>query len=145
MPIETPMMPAPAVVTNESDAEANSEEERWAFIPNARIGIPTRPRDNRVAVHNPGIVRRNVDDFGADRLDLNVGAFRTYGLLCSGVKVASFLRTAAQHLNSVHDALFLVVVGVAKGRGPREVLVHVPKDRRKCNECFHALVPRHPV
>ena len=70
MPIATPMVPAPSVVTKKPDAEAHSEEERRAFIPNARIGIPARPGDNWVTVHDPGIVRRNVDDFWADRLDL---------------------------------------------------------------------------
>src|ERR1700719_1009920 len=98
MPIETPMVPAPSVVTKKSDVEANSEEERRAFIPSARIGIPTRPRDDWVAVHNPGIVRRNVDDFWADRLDLNVGAFSSNRLLWRGVKIARLLRTAAQRL-----------------------------------------------
>jgi hypothetical protein len=73
MPIETPVVPAPPVAPKESDAEANSEGEGRTVIPDAWIGIPTGPRDNRASVHNPGVICRNIDNFGADGLDLYIG------------------------------------------------------------------------
>ena len=115
------------------------------MIPNALIGIPAWPSNYRASIHNPGIVCRNVDDFGGDRFNLDVGVFRRYGLLRRGVEVACFLRAAAHHLNGVHHLLFLVVVGVVERRGPREVFIHVAEDRRKRSECFDAWVPRQLV
>ena len=88
MPIETPVVPPPPVAPKESDSEANSEEECGTVIPNARIGIPARPGVNRTSINDPRIVRRNVDDFGADRHNLNVGTFGRYGLLRRGVEIA---------------------------------------------------------
>src|SRR5580693_9193227 len=79
MPIETPVVPAPPVAPKQPNAEANSEEQRWAVIPNARIGIPTRPGDNRASVHDPGIVCGNVDDLRINCFDLDVGVCTRYG------------------------------------------------------------------
>jgi hypothetical protein len=95
MPIETPVVPAPSVVTKKSDAEANSEEEGRTVVPDAWIGIPTGPSDNGASVHNPGVICRNIDNFGADGLDLYIGTFRGYVLLRCGVEIARLLRTAA--------------------------------------------------
>ncbi len=81
MPIGPPMMPAPTITSVVANAEANSEEQGRAVIPNARIRIPTRPGDNRTSIDDPGIVCRNIDDVGADRLDLDVRTFCSYGLL----------------------------------------------------------------
>src|ERR1700746_118252 len=142
MPIASPVVPAPPVSSKEPETEASSEEEHRAVVPNAWIGIPAWPSNNRASIDGPGIVGRNVDDFGADRLDLDVRAFRCNGLLWRGIEMASFLCAAAHHLNGIHHALFLVVVSVPEGRSPREVFIHVAEDGGKRNECFDTRVPR---
>src|SRR5580692_1590831 len=142
MPIETPVVPAPPVAPKEPNAEANSEEQRRSVIPNTRIGIPTRPGDHRASVYDPGIVRGNVDNFRVNCFDLDVGVCGRYGLLRRGIQISSFLRAAPHNLNSVHHGLFLIVIGVAERRRPRDVFVHVTENRRKRSECFDAGVPR---
>ena len=142
MPIATPVAPTPRVAAKISDAKAISEKDDRAVVPNPRIRIPTGPRGNRASVHNPRIVRRNVDDFRADWFNLDVGAFRRCALLRRWVEMARLLRAAAHHLNGVHHVLFLVVVGVAEGRGPRKVFIHVAEDRRKRDERLDARIPR---
>src|SRR5882724_1108979 len=145
MPIGPPMMPAPTITSVVANAEAGSERKVRAAIPYSRIRIPPRPGDNRTSIDDPRIVRRNVHDVGTDRLDLDVRTFGIYCLLRRGVEIARFLRAAPHHLNGVHHGLFLVVVGVAEGRGPRKVFIHVAEDRRKRDERLDARVPRQLV
>src|SRR6266851_6352113 len=61
MPIGPPMMPAPTITSVVANAEANSEEQGRAVIPNAWIGIPPRPRHYGVPVNDPRIVRGDVN------------------------------------------------------------------------------------
>jgi hypothetical protein len=89
VPIASPVMPAPSVAPIEVGAVAHSEEDHRAVVPGARIGIPAWPSNNRASIDDPGIVGRNVDDFGADRLDLYVRAFCRNGLLRRGVEMAA--------------------------------------------------------
>src|SRR5260370_14932694 len=47
MPVKAPMTPSPAEAAVKADAEANSKEQVGSAEPDSRIGIPSRPGDER--------------------------------------------------------------------------------------------------
>src|SRR4029077_18043928 len=128
VPIGTPMMPAPSITSKEANSEAAPEREIRAAIPDSGIRIPSRPRHNRTAVNQPRIIRGDVNDFGACRLNDDGRVLRRYGLLGRARKIAGILRALAHYLHGVHHILLLVVVGVAERRRPGQVLVHISKN-----------------
>src|SRR5208337_3658008 len=112
-PIESPMIPAPSKTSEPTDSEADSKREVRAVKPNSGIRVPSRPRHYGTSINQPRIVRGDVNDLGAGRLNDDRRAFRRYGLLRRGLKIAGFLRLLPHHLNGIHHILFLVVVSVA--------------------------------
>jgi hypothetical protein len=62
-------------------------------------------------------------------------------LLRRALKIARFLGSLAHHLHGIHYILLLVVIGIAEGGRPGEVLVHISKHGRKCGKRFDAGVP----
>jgi hypothetical protein len=142
-PIESPVRPAPPITSEEANSEAGSEGEiRPPAKPNSRIWIPPRPGCERASVDHPRIVGGNVDDIGRGGLNDDCGILRVDCLLRSGFKVASLFCPLAHHLDGIHHILLLVVIGVPERGGPREILVHVAKNGRKCGERLNAGVPR---
>src|SRR5258708_31645038 len=98
-PHDAPPHPIPAV---EADSEADSEREVRTPIPDSGIGIPARPRHDRTAVNHPRIIRGDVDNLGASRLNDDGRVLRRYGLLRRAFKISGFLRPLAHHLYSIH-------------------------------------------
>src|SRR5712664_4967371 len=92
MPIGPPLMPAPAITAVEADSEADSEREVGIPIPDSGIGIPARTRHDRTAVNHPRIIRGDVDNLGASRLNDDGRVLRRYGLLRRAFKISGFLR-----------------------------------------------------
>src|SRR6266436_1374880 len=113
MPIGAPMMPAPAITSEVADSEADTKRQVRAAIPDSGIRIPPRPRHDWTAVNHPRIIRGDVNDFWASRLNDDRRVLRRYGLLGRAGKIARFLRPLAHHLYGVHHILLLIVVGVA--------------------------------
>src|SRR5208282_451167 len=142
MPIESPMTPAPSKTSIPSDSEADSPREVRPAKPDSGIWVPPRPRHYRTAVHHPRVICWDVNDVGAGRFNGDRRILLRYGLLRRALKIAGFFRSLAHHLHGVHHILFLVVVGVAERRRPREVLVHISEDGGKCSERLDARVPR---
>src|SRR6266446_5471430 len=81
VPIRSPMMPAPSITSVEADSEADPERQIRAAIPNSGVWVPPRPRYYRTSVNQPRIIRGDVNDFGASRLNDDGRAFVRYGLL----------------------------------------------------------------
>src|SRR5208283_1215950 len=113
MPIESPLRPAPSIAPEEADSESRSEREVRAAKPDSGIGVPSRPRHYGTSVNRPRIIRGDVNDIGASRLNDDRRALRRYRLLRRGLKIAGFLRPLAHHLYGVQHVLLVVVVGVA--------------------------------
>src|SRR6266481_1047364 len=142
MPVRSPMMPAPPICSVEANSDADSVRWVQPVIPDSGILVPSRPRLYAISINQPWIIFGDVDDVGASRLDDDVRVLRRYGLLLRILEFARFLRALAHHLYGIHHVSFLVVIGVAERRGPREVFVHVAQDGWECSECFDARVPR---
>src|SRR5580704_209492 len=113
VPIESPMMPAPPVAAEEADPKASSEGEKWSFIPDPRIRIPSRPRPYRASINYPGIIGRHVNHIGLRRFNDYRRALRRYRLLRRALQIAGLLGSLAHYLHRIHHILFLVVIRVA--------------------------------
>src|SRR6266849_4973539 len=134
VPIESPTTPAPSITSEEADSETGSEGEIRAAIPYAGIWVPSRPRHDGPPVNYPRIICGHVNNLGIGRLNDDGRALGGHGLLRRGLKIAGISRPLAHSLHRIHYILFLVVVGVSKGRRPGEVLVHISEHRRKCSK-----------
>src|SRR5882757_2466032 len=142
VPVVTPVAPAPPEPAEEADTEACAEEEVRSAIPNSRIGIPARPGDERQAVHEPWIIGGYIDDIGSRGLNDDRGTLSGYILLRRGAQVAGLFRFLAHHLDGVRHVLLLVVIRIAQGGRPGEVLVHVAEHGGKRGQGLDAGVPR---
>src|SRR6266850_2475532 len=142
MPVASPVMPAPAVPSEKSDSEADSKSNPYSAQKDPRHGIPTRVCNDRVAVHEPRIVRGHIDHVRIGWFDDNGVALRRYLLLLTAVQVAGLASLLTHQLDSIRHILLLVGVCVPERRSPGKVLVHIFKNRRKLREGFHTGVPR---
>jgi hypothetical protein len=61
MPIPSPVIPAPPKSSEEADSKSSAEIESRAVKKESGLRIPTWVGDDRIAVHEPGIVGGNVD------------------------------------------------------------------------------------
>src|SRR5580700_3152324 len=141
VPVGAPVSPAPAKTAEEADSESSSEEKVWPAKPDSGIGIPIRPRRYGIAVNDPRVVGRNVNNIRLRGLNDDGRTLSGHVLLLSGFQISRLLRFLAHHLDRVHHVLLLVVIGIAQRRGPGQVFIHVAEDRWKGGERFYAGVP----
>ena len=141
MPVASPRMPAPTIPSEETDSESDSKSDTRSGKEDSRHGVPAGICDDRLTVHEPGIISRYIDDLGVCWFDDDGAALARYLLLFAGIQVAGLLSLLAHCLDGVRHILLLVGIGVAEGGSPGEVLVHVFKDRRKLCEGLYARVP----
>src|SRR5579863_10252810 len=114
VPIEAPMAPAPSKAAEPADSEADPERKVRTAKPDSGVRVPPRPCHDGISVNQPGIVRRDVNNFGVARHNIDVvRAIRTHGLLRRALKIAGLLCLPAHHLHSIHHILLLVVIGIA--------------------------------
>src|SRR5580692_8584892 len=142
MPVKSPTAPTPSEAAKPSDSEADAEGKVGSSKPNSRIGVPARPRNDRRTVNQPRIIGWDVNDVGFGGFNYDVRVFLLYLLLRRVFEIAGLLGAPTHHLHSVHYVLLLVVVGVAEGRRPGKILVHIPDDRGKRGQGFNAGIPR---
>src|SRR5713226_4447911 len=141
MPVASPVMPAPPESSEEADPEADSKSNSRSSQEDPRHGIPAWIGDDWLAIHEPGIIGRHINDLRVGRFDDDCIALRCYLLLFIAVQVAGLVSLLTHRLDSVGHILLLVGVGVTKIGSPREVLVHVFKNRGKLCEGLYARVP----
>src|SRR6266481_3715869 len=141
MPVASPVMPAPTISSEETDAEPDSKSNPRSGEEDSRHGVPGRIRDDRLAIHEPGIIGRYIHDLRIGRLDDDGVPLSRYLLLVIAIEVAGLVSLLTHCLDGICQILLLVGVCVAKRRSPREVLVHVFKNRGKLGEGLNARVP----
>src|SRR5467141_2982919 len=141
MPVASPVMPAPTIPSEETDAEPDSKSNPRPSQEDPRHGIPAWICDDRVAIHQPRIIGRHVNHLRIGRFDDDCVALRCYLFLFIVIQVASLVSLLTHRLDGIRHILLLVGIRVAKGGTPREVLVHVFKNRGKLCKGLHAWVP----
>ena len=67
--------------------------------------------------------------------------FRRHSLLCRGLQGTGAFRPLAHNLDSIHNVLWLVEIGISQRRGPGKIFIHIGQHRRKLRERFHARIP----
>src|ERR1700688_4080558 len=87
MPVHSPSMPSPAEPEKRSDRESDSKVE---------------PRSNRISVHCPRIVRRNVNNLRIGGLDIDLAVFILHVKLLRGLQIAGFLRSLPHLLHGLY-------------------------------------------
>src|SRR6266852_9994361 len=129
MPVASPVMPAPPKSTEESESEPDSKSNPCSGQEDPRYGIPAWICDDWLPIREPGIIGRYIDDLRIGRFDDDCVPLRRYLLLFIAIEVAGLVSLLAHCLDGICHILLLVGVCVAKRRSPREVLVHVFKNR----------------
>ncbi len=102
-------------------------------------------RDEQRAPDLPGIVIRNEDHSRIHRNDFDETGGYYYALLRGGDENVRLLSLQAHRLDGVHDVSGLVVIGVAKLRGPGVVFRQIVEDGGKLNETLYSRIPVHGV
>lgn len=69
IPVGSPMVPAPAKTTKETDAKAEAKRNSWSGKVQPWIPIPAWPDADRLTIHEPGIIFRHVNDLRVGRFD----------------------------------------------------------------------------
>ena len=128
VPVVSPVMPAPPISSKKADAKADSESNPRSGQEDSWHRIPTRIRDDRLTVHEPGVIGRYIDDFRIGRFDDDRVALGCYLFLFIAIQVAGLAGLLTHGLDGVRHCLLLIGVCVAKRGSPREVLVHVFKN-----------------
>src|SRR5437879_10896862 len=131
MPVVAPMMPAPAISSEEADTKSNAKGYAGATPVTPGHGKPAWIRDDRLTVHEPGVVGGNINDLWVGRFDDDRVALRRYLLLFGVTQMAGTASLLTQGLDGLGHILRLGDIRLAKGRGPREVLGPRPLARRK--------------
>src|SRR5580704_1443615 len=142
VPVISPVMPAPSKSSEEADSKSDAERDCRAGKKDSGHGIPAWVGDDGRPVDEPRIISRYIDHLRVGRFDSDGAALGRHLLLFVAVQLAGVPRLLPHRLNSISHILLLVGIGVAKGRSPRKVLVHVFKDRGKLRESLHARIPR---
>src|SRR5438270_8818841 len=141
-PVETPVMPAPAVMREKTDAQAQSEVKARSAVVGTRHADPVRVGKERCAVREPRIVGRHVHDLRIRWLDDDRLALCRDRLLRCALQRTRRLRASAQRLDRLHHLACLAGIGLTERRGPRQVLAHVVEYRRERRQRLDARVPR---
>ena len=115
MPVTSPVMPAPTIPSEETNAEPDSKSNPGSSQEDPRHGIPAWICDDRVAIHEPGIIGRHVDHLRIGRFDDDCVALRCYLLLFIAIQVASLVSLLTHRLDGIRHVLLLVGIGVPKG------------------------------
>ena len=115
VPVISPVMPAPPISSEKAEPEADSESNPRSGQEDPRHGIPAWIRDDRLTVHEPGIVGRHVDHLRVGRFDDNRAALRRYPLLFIAIQVASLVSLLTHCLDGIRHILLLVGICVAEG------------------------------
>src|SRR6266850_3302296 len=116
VPVASPVMPAPTKSSEEAHPEADSKSNPSSGQENPRHGIPAWIGDDRVAIHQPGIISRHVDYLRVGRFDDDSVALRCYLLLFIAIQLAALLRLLTHRLDGIRHVLLLIGIGVAKRR-----------------------------
>ena len=114
MPVASPVMPAPTIPSEETDAEADSKSNPRSGQEDPRHGVPTRIRDDRFAVHEPRVVRGHIDHLRIGWFNDDCVALSCYLFLFIAIQVAGLVGLLSQRLDSVRYILLLVGICVAK-------------------------------
>src|SRR6266850_15901 len=141
VPVASPVMPAPTISAEGTDAEPESKSNPRPSQENPRHGIPAWICDDRVAIHQPGIIGRHVDDLRIGWFDDDRVALRCYLLLFVAIQVTGLVSLLTHRLHGIRHILLLIGISVAKRRRPGEVLVHVFKNRGELRKGLYAGVP----
>src|SRR5713226_5342771 len=115
VPVVSPVMPAPPISSKKTEPEADSKSNPRSGQEYPRHRIPTRIRDDRLTVHEPGVIGRHVDHFRVGRFNGDCVALSRYLFLLIAIQVAGLVSLLTHRLDGIRHILFLVSVCVAKG------------------------------
>src|SRR5216683_7550926 len=115
VPVVSPVMPAPPISSEKAEPEADSESNPRSGQEDPGHGIPAWIRDDRLTVHEPGIIGRHVDHFRVGRFNDDCVALSRYLFLLIAIQVAGLVSLLTHRLDGIGDILLLVGVCIAKG------------------------------
>ena len=114
VPVISPVAPAPPKSSEEADAKSNSKAKADAAPKNPGHRIPAWIGDDWVAIYQPRIIGRHIDNLRISRLDDDRVSLFGDPFLVSAIQMAGFLSLLAHLLDSIGDILRVVDIGLAE-------------------------------
>src|SRR6266478_208731 len=115
MPVASPVMPAPTISSEETDAEPDSKSNPRSGKEDSLHGVPAWICDDWLAIHEPGIIGGHIDDLRIGRFDDDGVPLSRYLLLFIAIEVASLVSLLTHHLDGIRHILLLVGISVTEG------------------------------
>ena len=115
MPVASPVVPAPTISSEETDAEPDSKSNPRSGKEDARHRVPARICDDGLAIHEPGIIRGHIDDLRIGRFDDDCIPLSRYLLLFIAIELAGLVSLLTHGLDGIRHILLLVDVCIAEG------------------------------
>lgn len=139
VPVEPPSKPAEGEGRERIEVDSRPPSDVAA----AYIAAPSKAWIwiQSLAIYDPGIVLRNINDLRSWRSYLNLALVDNDFLLLRVLKVSSRLCATTQHLDGLHHVLWLVVIRIAEVGGPLEVLREHVENLREGSKAFDAWIP----
>jgi hypothetical protein len=114
MPVTSPVMPAPAKSSEEADSKSDTEGNCRAVKKDPGHRIPARICDDRLAVHEPGIIGGNVNHLGIGRFNDDCVPVSCYLFLFVAIELADLVSLLTHRLDGIRHILLLVGICVAE-------------------------------
>src|SRR6266436_2268988 len=115
MPVASPVMPAPTISSEETDAEPDSKSNPRSGKEDSLHGVPAWICDDWLAIHEPGIIGGHIDDLRIGRFDDDGVPLSRYLLLFIAIEVASLVSLLTHHLDGIRHIPLLVGISVTEG------------------------------
>src|SRR6267378_2557648 len=115
MPIASPVMPAPTISSEETDAEPDSKSDPRSSKEDSRNRVPAWICDDRLIVYEPRIIGRHIDHFRVGRFNDDGVPLSRYLFLFIAVEVAGLVSLLMHRLDGIGHILLLVAICVAEG------------------------------
>ncbi len=132
-------MPSPAEAEERPEREANAERNARAAESPPRI--EPGPQAYRISVHIRRVVSGHIHHIRISRLDVYIRPVLVHALLRRTPQIARVISLVTHVLDRLHHVILLVLIGLAKLRGPRQIPIQVREHRGKLYQGLHAGVP----
>src|SRR5713101_2392122 len=108
MPVASPVMPAPTISSEETDAEPDSKSDLRSGKEDSRHGVPAWICDDWLAIHEPGIIGGHINDLRIGRFDDDCVPLSCYFFLFIAIQVPGFMSLLTHCLDGICHILLLV-------------------------------------
>jgi hypothetical protein len=131
--------PSPAEAEERPEREAKTERNVRAAESPPRI--ETGPQAYWISVYVGRVISGHIHHIRVSRLDIYIRPFFVHALLRRAAQIARVVSLVTHVLDRLRHVIWLVLIGLAQLRGPRQIPVQVRQHRGKLHQSLHARIP----